>query len=217
MPAPRPLRSVRSRPLRKPLARVEADPRVQFLRRFLAKPRQVASIVPSSRFLERRVVRLAEPGRAGLVVELGPGTGGTTRALLRAMRPDARLLAIEIDPRLAEFVRERTNDPRLIVHCGSAERLREVLGDLGLGAPDLILSGIPFSQIPREVGRSILCAAREVLRPGGCFVAYQARDRVAVLGREIFGRPVSELEVRNVPPMRVYRFDKPAEGASAPR
>lgn len=218
MPASRPLRSGRPRRIPKPLARVEADPRIQFLRRFLAKPRQVASIVPSSRFLERRVVRVAEPERAGVVVELGPGTGGTTRALLRSMRPDARLLAIEIDPRLAELVRERIHDPRLTVHCGSAEHLREALEEAGLGAPDLILSGIPFSQIPREVGRSILAAARDVLRPGGRFVAYQARDRVAVLGREIFGPPVSQLEIRNVPPMRVYRFEKPAAGpAPAPR
>jgi hypothetical protein len=78
--------------------RLQPDHRMAFLQGFLKSPKQVGSIIPSSRFLERRIVRASEIERASLVVELGPGTGGTTRALLRAMSPKARLLAIEIDP-----------------------------------------------------------------------------------------------------------------------
>ena len=63
-----------------------SDPRVLFLQDFLKRPREVGSIIPSSRFLERRIVRCAELRNASTVVELGPGTGGTTRAVLRAMR-----------------------------------------------------------------------------------------------------------------------------------
>ena len=90
--------------------------------------------------------------RRSVVVELGPGTGGTTQALLRAMRPDAQLLAIEINPRLAERVRARIADPRLIVHCGSADDLADALAAHGLPAPDAVISGIPFSTMPRAVG-----------------------------------------------------------------
>ena len=69
------------------------DDRLEFLRGFLTKPKEVGSIIPSSRFLERRIIRCADVSHAKVVVELGPGTGGTTRALLRAMAPDARLVA----------------------------------------------------------------------------------------------------------------------------
>ena len=168
----------------------------------------MASIIPSSRFLERRVVRTAGVQDARLVVELGPGTGGTTRALLAAMPGDARLLAIEINPRLARAVREHIRDPRLVVHQGSAEQIREALDAHGLDAPTVVTSGIPFSQLPRSVALRILRSVREVLAPEGRFVAYQARDRVEVLGRRIFGAPDTQLEVRNVPPMRIYRFQK---------
>jgi len=99
--------------------RLQPDHRFAFLQGFLKSPKQVGSIIPSSRFLERRIVRAAEIANASLVVELGPGTGGTTRALLRALSPKARLLAIEIDPRFVELLRRRP-DPRLIVHEGSA-------------------------------------------------------------------------------------------------
>lgn len=189
--------------------RAADDPRLLFFRSFLRSPKEVGSIIPSSRFLERRVVRSAEVGSARSLVELGPGTGGTTRALLSAMAPDARLLSIEINPRLAGIVQARNPDPRLVVHVGSAEQLQEALSRHGFDAPDVVISGIPFSTLPRRVALAVLEAVRDTLAPGGRFVAYQVRDRVAILGRVVFGPPARELEPRNVPPMRVYRFEKP--------
>jgi phospholipid N-methyltransferase len=177
-----------------------------FFQSFLRRPGQVASIIPSSRFLERRIVRVAEVGNARLIVELGPGTGGTTRALLRAMAPDAKLVSIEINPDFIPLL-ERIGDERLIVAEGSATQLVEILHKHGLSSPDLVLSGIPFSTMPRAVGLQILHAAQAALAPGGRFVAYQVRDRVETLGRQVFGRPRIQTELLNVPPMRVYRWD----------
>ncbi len=184
------------------------DSPILFFRSFLARPKEVGSVIPSSRFMERRLVRCAEIPAARVVVELGPGTGGTTKALLRALPPKATLLAIEINPRLARRVRERFQDPRLIVHCGSATELAEALEEHDLPAPDVVISGIPFSTMPSTVGREVIGAVRRALAVGGLFVAYQVRDRVAELGAEVFGPPRVEREVRNVPPMRVYRFEK---------
>jgi phospholipid N-methyltransferase len=180
---------------------------VAFLQGFLRHPREVGSIIPSSRFLERRIARAAGADGAQLVVELGPGTGGTTRALLRAMKPQSRLLAVEINEHFVKVL-QRMNDSRLVVHCGSAAELREVLDAHRMPAPDAIISGIPFSTMPRSVGREILCSVHEVLEPGGVFVAYQVRDRVESLGSEVFGRPSVQKELLNVPPMRVYRWEK---------
>ena len=197
-------------------SRLAKDAPVLFFKSFLERPMEVGSIIPSSRFLERRVARSARLDRARVVVELGPGTGGTTQALLRSLRPDAKLLAIEINPRLAERVRERISDPRLIVHCGSAEDIAGALAAHGLEAPDAVISGIPFSTMPRPIALAILRSIQGCLAPTGCFVAYQVRDRVAVLAREVFGKPQhTELEVRNVPPMRVWRYD--AGASPSPR
>lgn len=184
------------------------DDHLEFLRGFLRKPKEVGSIIPSSRFLERRVIRSAEVGRARVAVELGPGTGGTTRALLRAMAPDARLLAIEINPRFVRHLRSQVHDGRLTVLEGSAADVGRLLAAEGLDGADVILSGIPFSTMPRPLGLEILAAVREALRPGGRFVAYQFRDRVETLGREVFGRPKVQTEIRNVPPMRVYTWER---------
>ena len=185
-----------------------SDPRAVFFRDFLARPKQVGSIIPSSRFLERRVVKAAELERARSVVELGPGTGGTTRALLRALPDDARLLVIEINPRFAALIRGRIRDPRLRIEVGDAADVDRLLEKHEMPAPNAVISGIPFSTMPREKGLAIIEAVHATLRPGGRFVAYQVRDRVAVLGRRVFGPAHMKAELRNVPPMRVWRWVK---------
>jgi phospholipid N-methyltransferase len=193
--------------------RPQPDRRLTFLQGFLQRPREVGSIIPSSRFLERRIVRCAGVRNARMIVELGPGTGGTTRALLRAMRPDAVLLAIEINPRFVELLRAES-DPRLIPYLGSAADIGRALRANGLPQPQVILSGIPFSTMQRQLGREILRSVYDALPDGGVFVAYQVRDRVENLGREVFGRAQVQTEVLNVPPMRVYRWVKGSAAAT---
>ena len=180
---------------------------IAFLRGFLERPKEVGSIIPSSRWMERRITRTAEIASSKLIIELGPGTGGTTKALLQAMGPDAKLLAIEINPGFCELLNNTIRDERLIVHEGSAADIPEALVKHDLGAPDVVLSGIPFSTMPRTLGLSILQSVKDSLAPGGRFVAYQLRDVVHTLGKQVFGPAAIQLELLNMPPMRVYRWD----------
>ncbi len=158
-----------------PRSSVERAPRkgdapILFFKSFLARPMEVGSVIPSSRFMERRLVRFADIPNARVVVELGPGTGGTTQALLRALPADATLLAIEINSALAAQVRERIQDPRLLVHCGSATDLADALEEYDLPAADVVVSGIPFSTMSPAVGRDVIRAVRRALSPDGRFV-----------------------------------------------
>ena len=184
------------------------DHPIAFLKGFLDRPKEVGSILPSSRWMERRITRTADIQSARIVVELGPGTGGTTKALLRAMAPDAKLLAIEINPDFCHLLERTVDDPRLIVHHGSAAEITAALMEHGLDAPDVVLSGIPFSTMPEPIALSILGSVKESLPTGGRFVAYQFRDVVHILGKRIFGPASVQLELLNVPPMRVYRWER---------
>jgi phosphatidylethanolamine/phosphatidyl-N-methylethanolamine N-methyltransferase len=183
--------------------------RIAFLRGFLKRPRQVGSVIPSSRFLERRLVELGGVSSAKTIVELGPGTGGTTRAILRAMPKDATLLSIEIDPEFHGFL-GRIDDSRLIAHLGSAADLRELLPSYGLPAPNTVISGIPFSTMSRHAACATLDAISAVLAPGGRFVAYQVLGQVDRLCRPYLGRARIEVEFLNIPPLRVFQWRKQA-------
>jgi phosphatidylethanolamine/phosphatidyl-N-methylethanolamine N-methyltransferase len=190
---------------------IEQNERTIFFREFLQRPQQVGSVIPSSRFLEQRLVEFAGVKTAKTVVELGSGTGGTTRAILRAMPADAKLLSLEINPELYALTR-RIGDPRLIPWLGSAAELRDIMDRHALGAADAVISGIPFSTMEQGIASRILQAVSASLAPGGCFVAYQVRRRVEALCRPYLGKPRVAIELLNIPPIWVYRWQKePAE------
>lgn len=194
-----------------PLANLDVAPlrdSFQFLRGFARNPAQVGSVVPSSRYLEQRLVREARIAHARTVVELGPGTGGTTAAFMRALPAAARLLAIELDAQFHRHLRASLDDPRLVLELGSAERLADFLAAHRMEAPDAIVSGIPFSTMPAEVSDRIAAAIAQVLRPGGRFVAYQVRAHVAGFVSPYLGQPDKQWEVVNVPPVRVFTWVK---------
>jgi len=181
----------------------------QFLRGFVRNPAQVGSVIPSSRQLEQHLVRSACIGGARMVVELGPGTGGTTSAFLRAMASNAQLLAIELDSEFHQRLHASIRDARFSVELGSAERLAEFLKARWLPAPDAIISGIPFSTMPAEVSDRVASSVARVLRPGGRFVAYQVRAHVSGFVSPYLGKPEKKWEVVNVPPVRVFTWVKP--------
>lgn len=181
--------------------------RLAFFAGFLRNPQEVGSVIPSSRFLEQRILDAADVSTARLVVELGPGTGGTTRAILRNLPRDSKLLTIDMSPDFIDLL-NGIEDSRLINHLGSAEDLGRILKDRNLGAPDVVISGIPFSTMPKQVGQNIVRAIRGNLSDNGRFIAYQFRDEVAKITQPFMGKAESRLELRNIPPMRVYRWDK---------
>ena len=186
---------------------VSTGGRFTFFTEFLKHPLQVASIIPSSRFVERRIVETAGVDFAKSIVELGPGTGGTTRAILKAMTPQARLLSIEINPRMYDLV-TRIRDERFIAHHGNAENLPEIIAAYGVALPEVLISGIPFSTMSRSSGAKILAAISSVLAPGGRFVAYQVSGHVATAGRPFLGTAQVEVQLFNIPPLRIYRWEK---------
>ena len=185
-----------------------------FFQAFLKSPRVVASMIPSSPFLERRLVEAGRLATAATVVELGSGTGGTTRAILDALGPQARLLAIE---RTKEFVDalSRIDDPRLDVVHGCASTLCSELERRGIHTADAVISGIPFSTMSPHLARTIVEEIHKALAPRGRFVAYQFTDRVADYARPVFDRPRVQHELRNVPPLKVYTWEKAADTAAA--
>ena len=183
--------------------------RIEFLKGFLRNPKEVGSVVPSSRFLTRRVLECGAVDKARMIVELGPGTGVFTGEILKRMRPNAKLVAVEINPRFVSMLRSNYPDPRLSVYEGSASDLEQALIEVGTSQADLVVSGIPFSTLAHATRRATLVAARRVLGPGGYFVAYQVRSHVRRFAEPVFGPGETHREFLNLPPMRIYVWQRP--------
>jgi len=174
-----------------------------FARSFLKNPKMLGSFLPSSRYLRRHLMRHI-PRESACIVEYGPGVGTITFDLLKRLRRDGMLIAIEQNPGFVEFLRENVADPRLHIYEGSAEDVGRALPRFGVQQADCIVSGIPYSTIPAATRDSILRNSRSVLSNGGTFLVYQFTGAVAPHMRDVFGTVHEELEFRNFLPARIF-------------
>jgi phospholipid N-methyltransferase len=151
-----------------------------FFKRVLANPRQVGYIVPSSPFLTRMTAGMIDFEHALTVVELGPGEGCHSRRILRRLRPDARLLLLELDPHFASHLScQFADDPRVTVIQGNALDLAELLAAQNVLHPDCIVSGIPFTIMERGLRDSLIASIAGVMGPQSRFITYQATLQLA--------------------------------------
>lgn len=162
----------------------------------------VASVAPSSRYMADKVVEAVSPAKARVVVELGSAEGVITRRLLRALPPDARLLAVELNPAFSRALR-RIRDRRLSALQGDARDLAADMSLLGLPRADAVVAGIPFSLLRPAERRRLLDSIWKTLRPGGRFAAYQLTPQLLPLLKERFRDVQVHFELRNLPPLFV--------------
>ena len=175
-----------------------------FAKNFLRHPYMLGSVTPSSRFLVNQVLEPIDWRRAAVIVEYGPGVGTLTSEILRRMRSDARLVAIETNWDFVRYLRSSLPDARLHVAHGSAADVREVLQCLGFSKATYIISGIPLGSMPERVRADIAAKTRAALEPGGAFHVYQFTSRVLPVLRRTFRHVRRSFEGRNVPPAQVF-------------
>ena len=175
--------------------------RLRFLRAFAANPRQVGAILPTSRLAVRDMLDMGDVHGASLVVELGAGTGSQTGEILARMGPDARLVALEIDPRLAKLLEERFDDPRLQVVCDSAENLPEHLGE---ERADVLVCALPFTSLDPGLRRRILDSLPGALAPHGVALVIQYSPLIQSELRRLFPSVRRRISPVNVPPAFLF-------------
>jgi phospholipid N-methyltransferase len=184
--------------------------------RFLRSPRTVGAVTASSRVLAEAMVDGLDLSRPGCVVELGPGTGVFTAAIVEQLGPDTRFLALDIDPAFVGQIRKRW--PQVECVCASAERLEALVSDRDLGPVSHIVSGLPFVSLPPPATRAILEGVVNVLKPGGTFTTFQYLTGYGLPSGVTFRRtmtarmgaaPTARLVLRNVPPVLVLTWTKP--------
>jgi phospholipid N-methyltransferase len=188
----------------RPNARSPLAELLLFASNFLRHPYMLGSIIPSSRFLVDQVLRAVDWERAGVIVEYGPGVGTFTGEILRRMRSDAQLIAIETNRDFVRFLRKSLPDARLQVVHDSAAQVRTALERLGLPAAHYIISGIPLGSMPEPVRAAIVGESRAALAPGGAFLVYQFTARALPALRRTFGEVRRSFELYNLPPAQLF-------------
>jgi phospholipid N-methyltransferase len=197
-----------------------ADPRSSrraFVSAALRRPGQVGALVPSSARLAEVLAAVVPRTGSPVVVELGPGTGAVTDIISRRLPEAARHLAVELDPRMVNYLR-RTR-PELEVIAGDAAHLGALLAERGVDRADAVIGGLPWALFGEEVQRQILGEVRQVIGTTGAFTTFAylpsmtlaAARRFRGTLRETFDEVLVSATVwRNVPPAFVYVCRRPA-------
>jgi phospholipid N-methyltransferase len=175
-----------------------------FARNFLRFPAMLGSLVPSSPFLVNDLLSQIDWQRGRVIVEFGPGVGTFTHEILRRMRPDAVLIAIELNEEFVRYLQEQITDPRLRVIHGSASDVRSVMSGLGIESADYIISGIPYSTIPDAARRHILEQSRNLLAADGALLIYQFTGTVRPYLESSFRWVRQDIQLLNVLPARIF-------------
>jgi phosphatidylethanolamine/phosphatidyl-N-methylethanolamine N-methyltransferase len=146
---------------------------VAFMREACRSLSSTAAVVPSSRFLTSALVEPADLQHARVVVELGPGTGAVTLQILRRLPPDGRLYAIELNRVFARRLRERFNDPRLILINRDACELLSIIPRTVVGRVSAVISSLGLTSMDHRLRSTIVMQASRCLDKDGIMMQYQ--------------------------------------------
>jgi phosphatidylethanolamine/phosphatidyl-N-methylethanolamine N-methyltransferase len=183
------------------------DDEVRFIRSWLEKPLSTGAVTPSGRVLARTMARYVEPEMPGPVVELGPGTGPVTEALVDHGVDPARLVLVEFNPTFCQLLRARF--PTATVIQADAYGLRRALAKLLRQPAAAMVSGLPMFTKPVRTRVRLLHEALALLSPGAPFVQFTYAV-IPPIPREFAGvtAEASERIWMNLPPARVWVYRK---------
>jgi phosphatidylethanolamine/phosphatidyl-N-methylethanolamine N-methyltransferase len=188
--------------------------------RFLRNPRTVGAVSASSRALAEAMVAGIPTDRPVTVVELGPGTGAFTGAIVERIAPGSKLLALDLEPTFVERIRRRW--PSVDCVCASAADLEKLVNERHMNPVDHVVSGLPFASIPVAMTRAILDGIEHTLRPGGSFTTFQylhgyfmppGRTFRREMTERMHAAPRRQLVLKNFPFAFTLTWTRPARAA----
>jgi phosphatidylethanolamine/phosphatidyl-N-methylethanolamine N-methyltransferase len=192
------------RALKKPL---RLDDEVRFLRSWIEKPLHMGAVMPSGRVLARTMAQYVDVESDAPVVELGPGTGAITNALIARGVDQKRLVLVEYNPGFCALLRDRY--PQAQVIQGDAYRLRDSLREVLSSPASAVVSGLPLVTKPMQTRLRLIRDAFLALAPGAPFVQF-TYSVAPPIPRSLPGvsTEASERVWINLPPARVWVYRK---------
>ena len=180
-----------------------------FLRAWLQAPLRTGAQAPSSRYLARAMAAAVDPASPGKVIELGPGTGAVTRALVERGVDPARLVLVEANMEFCGLLRARYPEAQILPY--DAYAAPRLLRRMGIGPVAAIVSGLPLlTQAPARRQR-LLLECLQLAAQGAPFVQFTYLYRSPIpLRPGVVATDASPIVWRNLWPARVWSYRLPA-------
>jgi phosphatidylethanolamine/phosphatidyl-N-methylethanolamine N-methyltransferase len=186
---------------------IRIDDEFRFFRNWMEKPLSMGAVTPSGKALARTMAEYVDPHSDGPIIELGPGTGPVTEALVARGIDPARLVLVEFDPTFCRLLRKRY--PQATVVQGDAYRLRTLLTSILRQPAAAVVSGLPLFTKPLKMRLRLLQEAFGLMAGGAPFVQF-TYAAVSPIPRRLdrVRSQASERIWTNIPPARVWVYRK---------
>lgn len=192
---------------RKPKREIDLDDEARFLKSWLENPLKTGAVAPSGKALAAKMAASIDPTLPGPIVELGPGTGPVTQALLARGIAAERLFLVEYSADFVKLLRQRF--PQVNVVQGDAYALAETLRPHVREPIAAIVSSLPLLTRPERDRLRLLEAAFNLMLPGSPFVQFTYMNSSPVPLADGFESAVSRRIWKNLPPARVWTYRRP--------
>lgn len=182
---------------------------IGFLYQFIINPKTVGAVFPSSSFLGDKMIERINFEKAKYIVEYGPGTGVFTEKLIKNRNPKTIILLVENNKDFYSLLKEKYKDKdNVFIVYGSAENIEQYLKDYDIPYVDYIISGLPFSSLPKNVSSNILSNTCKILKGDGEFITFQYTKLKKGFINQFFQMIDIKREYRNFPPAYIFRCTK---------
>jgi phosphatidylethanolamine/phosphatidyl-N-methylethanolamine N-methyltransferase len=199
----------RPTPRKLPLGKDRFEDEARFLRSWLERPLVMGAVTPSGKVLARTMASFVDPRIEGPVIELGPGTGPVTDALIRRGVAQDRLVLIEYNPDFCLLLKRRF--PKATILQGDAYDLQEALSGILTEPAAATVSSLPLFTKPMDQRLDLLETAQEIMHPDAPFIQFTYAVVPPMPARsEAYRTRASNRVWRNLPPARVWVYNKAA-------
>ncbi|SCY36164.1 class I SAM-dependent methyltransferase [Microvirga guangxiensis] len=179
----------------------------RFLRSWLERPLTIGAVTPSGKVLARTMASYVDPRIPGPIVELGPGTGPVTDALIRRGVEQERLILVEFNPEFCQLLKRRF--PKATIVQGDAYDLKETLSGILKEPAAATVSSLPLFTKPMDHRLDLLETAQELMHPNAPFVQFTYAVVPPIPARSKDYRAKASNRIwRNLPPARVWVYNK---------
>jgi len=181
------------------------DEEIRFFKGWLDQPGKVGSILPTSPVTSRRIASVVNPDSPLPVLELGPGTGVVTKAILERGLPPEKLVCLEYSNEFIDHL--RASFPGVTFLQGDANNLEVALGPFAKTRFDCIISGIPLLNLPMEKRFALVDSLLSRVAPGRPIVQITYGPK-SPLPERTKGYKIEKLDfvIRNVPPAHLWLY-----------
>lgn len=184
------------------------EDKILFFLSFVKSPKEISSLLPSSRFIVNEILKNIDFSTSKCIVEYGSGTGSITTEILKRASKDTKVLCFEINDAFCNYLKKKIKDKRLLVINDDAANIARHIKKYNLPKVDCVISTLPFSTLGPTKKYTIMKETKKALKNKGKYISFRYFPHFERYLHKYFSKIYFKFIALNLPPSLVYVCEK---------